>query len=242
MVKSNKILHLQEVDSTNEYLKRSYLRKELEDGFAVTSSLQSNGKGQLKKSWDSEPGENLLFSLFKRQDINEGKEKVSFAAALSVAQLVERHALSGEIKIKWPNDILVDGKKIAGILIENRFRGAQLEASFIGVGLNVNQVNFSRFTRQACSLKSISKIRFDLKRLAGELAQLIEGNLKRKKLELLEDYNNLLYLKNEAAPFLFKGEQKTFTTLKVLPSGELLVEREVEQSFALSMGELKFLM
>ena len=140
MTNINDIIWLEEVDSTNKYVK-SHI-SDLDNLSVVSAVCQTSGKGQGSHKWHSEPGMNLTFSiLVKNPSITPSEQKIiSNDIAESIVSLLERHGIKAWIKP--PNDIWVEDKKICGILIENSLRGDRISWTIIGVGLNVNQVNF----------------------------------------------------------------------------------------------------
>ena len=150
MTKKHDIIWVKSIDSTNEECRRRIADM---DNLSVMSALsQTAGKGQRGNTWLSAPGENLTFSIvlkFKSAGTNgEGLEPmqaydqsvISELTSLCVVELLSSHGI--QAKIKRPNDIYVDGKKVCGMLIENAVRGEWISHSIIGIGLNVNQRNF----------------------------------------------------------------------------------------------------
>ena len=133
---SYRIIHFDEIDSTNNYLKNSY--KLLDNFTFVTTDYQSKGKGRNDRVWTSKKGENLMFSLLiKDTSLLKKYSALSIISAAEVAILLESYGIKN-VSIKWPNDVYVNDKKICGILLE----GQILEYLVIGVGLNVNQKEF----------------------------------------------------------------------------------------------------
>ena len=237
---SDEIIKLNEVDSTNEYMKNLYSKQIIEHGLVVVAAEQNKGRGQHGKLWDSNVGENLLFTFFSKKT-RLTKEQFSFAVSVAVLELVKRYVSQEKVTVKWPNDVLVNGEKIAGILIENRLKGDSIEASFVGVGLNVNQLSFSRFTRMACSLKSLTGKTIDVDVLTKELWQLVALNLERNEEEVKALYDASLYVLGEKVPFLVKGKQTQLTVVKVNLKGELVVRNDEGKLLFFYMGELKYL-
>ena len=139
MSKKADTIWLDEIDSTNEYVRRHI--HELDNLSVVAALSQSDGRGQRGNSWQSEPERNLLFSVVLRLQVQAYDQFViSQMASLAVVDLLGEHDI--EAKIKWPNDIYVGDKKICGILIENAVSGKWISHSIVGIGLNVNQRNF----------------------------------------------------------------------------------------------------
>lgn len=153
-MKSNyDIIWLNSTDSTNDEAKR---RISTLDNLSVLSALsQTKGRGQRGNSWLSEPGKNLLFSIVLKYAIHGesnpngllsiqayDQQVLSQITSLSVVDLLAAHDI--QAKIKLPNDIYVGNKKICGMLIENTISGKWMTSSIIGIGLNINQVNFDK--------------------------------------------------------------------------------------------------
>ena len=110
------------------------------DGLLITSEYQSHGHGQGERSWQSQAGENLLLSLILHPTFLSPRKLflLSIAASLSLYDLLSSLSLVS-LRIKWPNDIYVDQKKVAGLLIDSKLQGRALRYVIIGIGLNVNQ-------------------------------------------------------------------------------------------------------
>ena len=141
-------IHLAQVDSTNSYLRRRLSEEpDLEECTVVTATDQTAGRGQSGHRWDATAGQNLTMTLLLHPgDLMEDGGTLfdlNILTALAVRQALQRELPPGpEVKVKWSNDILVDGRKICGILIENSFSSSHLEASVIGIGVNVLQEHF----------------------------------------------------------------------------------------------------
>ncbi len=134
-----KRLHYDSCTSTNDMLK-----KEHGDLLAAVAEEQTAGRGQRGNSWYSEAGRNLLFSVLAEPQGVLASEAfiLSQAMALAIARTLEKHLPQKGVRIKWPNDIYVAGRKVCGILIENDLQGKCLVRSIIGCGINVNQTRF----------------------------------------------------------------------------------------------------
>lgn len=141
-------IHLAQVDSTNSYLRRRLAEEpDLEEYTVVTATDQTAGRGQLGHRWDATAGQNLTMTLLLHPSdlMEEGGTlfDLNILTALAVRQALLRELPPGaEVKVKWPNDLLVGGRKICGILIENSFSSSRLDASVVGIGVNVLQERF----------------------------------------------------------------------------------------------------
>ncbi|MDW8347657.1 MAG: biotin--[acetyl-CoA-carboxylase] ligase [Bacteroidia bacterium] len=141
-VGKNKI-HLTETTSTNQ-VATQLLGSGLAEGTVFTALYQSQGRGQQGSVWYSEYGKNVLFSVILYPTFLNLEEQfyLTMAMALALKETIKYFIPMSEIKIKWPNDILVQGKKMAGMLIENQIQGKQWQSSVVGIGINVNQEIF----------------------------------------------------------------------------------------------------
>ncbi len=144
-----KHLHFDEIDSTNTYLKNEY--QNLDNLTFVTASYQSSGHGRNSRVWNANKEENVLLSyLIKDKDIIEHFSYVSMFSAVVIVKYLESKGLEN-VSIKWPNDVYVNGKKIAGILLEGEYPNYIV----VGIGVNLNQTNFDNkeLRHPATSLK-----------------------------------------------------------------------------------------
>ncbi|MBL7995905.1 biotin--[acetyl-CoA-carboxylase] ligase [bacterium] len=144
MINSNyKIIQLDEVDSTNEYAKKLVLQEDNQYKYIVIADHQTSGKGRLGRRWESRRGMGLWMSLILKP--GEQQEKmvwINFAVSLTVCEALKE--LTGlPLELKWPNDILIHGKKICGILLETVNKNKELFL-IVGIGLNINQQDFPK--------------------------------------------------------------------------------------------------
>ena len=134
-----RIIKLNAIPSTNDYLKKRYKSGKVFDGELVWTENQTSGRGQRNKKWISEPFTCLTFSIYKQfNHLLINPFKLNAVVCLAIINALEKLSIP-ELLIKWPNDILSENKKIGGVLIENFFYKSKIKASIIGVGLNLNQ-------------------------------------------------------------------------------------------------------
>lgn len=135
---------VKQTNSTNDLLKSLLSEEKLSEGFLVYTDFQSTGKGQAGNRWESEKGKNLLFSLLLYPTHIRIEEHFILPQIISLAIKKVLDSYTNDVTIKWPNDIYWKDKKIGGILIENSIQGRSLKSSIIGIGLNLNQKEFSK--------------------------------------------------------------------------------------------------
>jgi len=170
-----KLIKLSAIGSTNAYLKDICQKEKQQSYTVVQADVQSEGRGQLGTTWFSDGGKNLTFSVlvnFLKFDVGN-QFFISMAVSLGIQKVLASY-VENDITVKWPNDILADGKKIAGILIENNLSGSSLNRVVIGIGLNVNQENFPKIIPNPTSLKILANKHFDLEEVLDEIVSSIE--------------------------------------------------------------------
>jgi BirA family biotin operon repressor/biotin-[acetyl-CoA-carboxylase] ligase len=196
------VYFLSTVDSTNNYVATPEIQSKLPHKSAIVAEHQSKGKGQLDNKWESASGENLLLSIFIKPDLPiKNQFLLSCVAALAIKDTVSYY-IDGRVFIKWPNDIYVNQKKIAGILIENSIYGSKINRSIIGIGLNINQSYFK--TGNYNSLKLITEKFHNLNSVLKYLLYRFNTYYKQisnPKNNLKIEFDNFLYAKDEWRSF-----------------------------------------
>lgn len=155
------IIKLDRIDSTNNFAKDIINSKIVSDWTVIHATEQSQGRGQRGNTWQSNPNENLTFSLIISPNIKVEKQ-FYISKIVSLALLNFFNKYSNNATIKWPNDIYIDDKKIAGILIENYIQANKINKSIIGIGININQCEFDENIPNPISLKQLTNKSFDL--------------------------------------------------------------------------------
>jgi len=199
------------------------------NGTVIYTDYQSKGKGQRGNSWESEEGENILISIILETKFVEPTDfyDLTIITSLAIHDLLSDY-LKKDIKIKWPNDLIYESKKIGGILIENYIRQNIIEWCILGVGLNINQKKFR--DENAISLANICGQRFDREELTNLLLQKVEAKyfqLQKGDIKSLrKEYIANLYWKNEIHVFQSEGSYFNGRILNVEPAGKLRMETE----------------
>ena len=186
-------LYLPRVSSTNTYLKSNY--QKLENWTILRADYQEKGRGRLNHVWKSHKGENLLCSiLIKDEHVFKEHEALCLLVGVSVYRLLKNLGIKN-IKIKLPNDVYVNNKKICGILIETIFIANKLKALVIGIGLNLNQKSFPK-TLKATSTYLINKKIVNIDGVLKDLVKIIQEELKKVKSNyypyLLKQYKSII--------------------------------------------------
>lgn len=145
------IHHFDELDSTNMYAKQ-LPKNEVSQGLVCITDNQLKGRGQYDRGWESEPGKNLTFTMVFLPGRGERFHILTLACALSLVEWLREMIGTDECAcIKWPNDVLLNGKKVAGLLTESIFTGDKVNRLLIGIGINVNQTTFSEDNKKTAT-------------------------------------------------------------------------------------------
>ncbi len=243
---SKNFIHLNRVLSTNSFASELLSKFEpLTDGTVIMADEQTNGRGQQGSFWESEPNKNISMSLVYFPDFLAIDKQFNLSIAISLGIYDFLSAYIDLVTIKWPNDIYVRDKKIAGVLIENSLIQSQIKSSIIGIGININQLNFSSAAPNPTSLMLETGEVYIIKNLVIELAECIDKryeSLKQLKFETLkQEYLKRLYRFEEEHLFEIENESIFGKIIDIEPSGQLILEiNKHNKSF--SNKEIRFVL
>ncbi|MEI8073108.1 MAG: biotin--[acetyl-CoA-carboxylase] ligase [Bacteroidota bacterium] len=235
---------LPDVDSTNIYAIDKVQANLAAHGAAFFANRQFAGKGQRGKDWISESGSNIILSVVIDPSFLLINQQFALSVMTSLAVFDFFSAYAGsETKIKWPNDLFWRDRKAAGILIENHLQGNKWQYSVIGIGININQTEFSPLIQQAVSLKQITGKTYQPVELAKEFCQHLEKRFNALKAlqisEQLDEYNLHLYKKETSVRFKKDNMAFTAQVKSVNQTGELILKDGLQDSFR--FGEIVWL-
>ncbi len=242
-----RIIKLNAIGSTNSFLRQISSTESLEDYTVVIAEHQTEGRGQMGTDWLVESGKNLTFSVFKDCSfVNlENHFFISIVVSLSVYKVLAQLNLP-KTHIKWPNDILAENKKVCGILIENVIKNNKLEASVIGIGLNVNQIDFSNLPNASSLLKLTGKT-FILDSLLNKIIDALKQNfirLENNEFESLkQEYESYLFRKDKPSTFKDKKENLFSGYIQGVSNNgnlRLLLEDEIVKEYDLKEIQLLY--
>lgn len=206
------LLHFYSLPSTNAYAQELLSKSRPTEGTVILTANQTEGRGQIGSSWLSEPNTNLTFSLILYPHFLPIQRQFALSQAVALATrdfIAEK--TSKTASVKWPNDIYINSKKVGGILIQNTLSGKKIQSSIIGIGLNVNQKQFSDSLTKASSLSIETGTTFDLETTLTDILQKIEYRYLQlrfgKLAQIQQDYLEHLYLYNQTASFCIPGEE-----------------------------------
>ncbi len=224
--------------STNSQM--SVMSEDLGHGDVVICREQTAGRGQRGNSWEAEPGRNLTFSIMLRPKRLEAHESFQMSMAVSVG-ITEalRELLGHEVLIKWPNDIYVGDKKLAGILIENSFYGKRIDRAIVGIGLNVNQSHFRSDAPNPVSMSTVAGHDFSLDKVLTAVTERIAGVFDDYETttcieRLVERYHAMLWRREGLHRWHdnLTGEDIQASIARVEPSGHLVLATSPERRYA----------
>ena len=238
------IIKLSSVDSTNNYTAKLVKETKISFGTVIMADFQTHGKGQRSSIWKSEKGLNLLISIYFDSSFlnSENIFFLSKAVALAIRVCIEK-IIGIKVSIKWPNDILINGSKIAGVLIENQWKNEKLSSSIIGIGINVNQVVLSE--ENVVSLKNLTSRFYNLNSILKSLCSSLDTQFTRLRnfdfFEIDRQYHSFIFNYNQWSNYEknkinFKGK-----LIKVDSFGKMVLELENGDKKSFDIKEVSIL-
>lgn len=232
-------LHFDSLDSTNTYLKNNY--QNLNDMTFVSADYQTNGRGRTNRTWKSENGTNLLFSLLiLDKTLIDSFKTISMMSAYSIVEVLNDLGLK-DVTIKWPNDVYANDKKIAGILLEAVSK-SEIECLIVGVGLNVNQTDFNEdYLHTPTSIKKELDKEIKINELKEIVYKKFIDNLYKlqNKYDFIEEIRNVNYLKDKNVYAIIEGKKIEVKVLDINEDYSLKIKNN-EQILNLYSDEVSF--
>lgn len=218
------LISFDSLPSTNEFL-MELSKKDANSWTVIHAKNQTKGKGYAGNEWKVVDGENLTFSFLLKTDYTF-QQLIYFNEWISNTICLFLKQFHPKNNVKWPNDIILNDKKVCGILIENH-RSNQIMHSIIGIGINVNQTDFNHLPK-ASSLKNITDTQYDIEAILTDLVELFQKEyhiLEQKKFDLIhETYLNNLFKKDKISQFKLDGEEVDGIIRDVNEAGNLVIE------------------
>jgi len=237
-------IRFDEIDSTNAEAMRILKRTKPPEGTCIVAGFQKEGRGQRANIWASRPGENLLvsFILYPRPQLTQQPFLLSKSMALAVCNTIS-HFTKGNVQIKWPNDILIDGKKAAGILLENQWTGANWQSTIAGIGINVNQTEFAleKATSMAKVNGNMLLIDIVLKELQTRISYEYNRLCNGMETSINEDYHQQLFGKNDYNHYQTAQGQQKMKVIRVIEDGRMELIHENGGIHRYDLNEVHFL-
>ncbi len=227
-VVGKKLFVFESIDSTNTCVK-TLAEVGNPEGTVVVADFQTAGRGRLGRSWISEPGANLLFSVLLRPSIRkEAAGQLTFYSAVFIARALER-VTQHPMECKWPNDVLLKGKKCCGILLENSIQQDRIDFSVVGIGINVNQASFPEDVRdRATSLFLEFEHNFDRAALLQVMLQEADTLLpcvhRGELVQIMDEWNSRCRMFGKPVTLVHGDERVTGTAQGLDPEGGLIIK------------------
>nr|WP_185155684.1 biotin--[acetyl-CoA-carboxylase] ligase [Dysgonomonas sp. 521] len=217
-----------------------------DEGFVVWADFQSAGKGQRGNSWESEAGENLLFSTILYPGMVKAGEQFILSQAISLAVAGCLQTYTDGISIKWPNDIYWREKKICGILLENTLIDDSIGQSVAGIGININQAEFKSNAPNPVSLAQITGIKYNLEHILDNVLSNIslyyDAIKAGKSDEVVKHYKGSLF-RREGYHLYNDGQTDFLARIKdIEPSGILVLETKDNAERHFAFKEVKYVL
>lgn len=231
------------LDSTNSYALKVLRDQNVPEGTVIFTPHQTAGRGQMHNDWYSESSDSLTFSVVLYPHFLNAVDQFRLNKAISLATYDYLSEKVDGVRIKWPNDLLIDGKKVGGILIENQLKGSVLNQSIVGIGLNLNQRRFPLSLPDATSLYRLTRESYSVKQELHKLFSFIEARylqIRHAKRDLRADYFRVLH--RNAGWFEYEDEHGRFDAeiVGVDPSGRLILRDRKGEQRAYAFKEVGF--
>lgn len=239
----NNIHYFKTIDSTNTYTKKLALNG-LEEGTIVLSDEQTGGRGRLGRAWVSPTGSSVSISILLRPNVEpKDAAKITEIAAAATAKAIHK-VIGLDAGIKWPNDIILENKKVCGILTEMSAELSEINYVIVGIGINVNVDNFpDDISKVATSLKRVKKEEVSRKEIVISLVREFErlyydyintGSLK-KTVEICKNKSVTI---GKKVKIISRNSELIATALDISENGELIVKKENGEIIKVISGEV----
>ena len=238
--------HFEKLDSTNAYLQRQQSECDIRN-WVVSTEEQTAGKGMGSNGWESEVGKNLTFSLAVDMSFLPAERQflLSEAVPLGIVEVLDTVLPADKISIKWPNDLVYENRKLAGILINSTIKVNMMDVSIIGIGLNVNQMQFQDWPTHPISLKMITGQTYDLRPLMEQIADRILIKVEQLKSDpaiIEQEYLKRLFRYQTWADYEVDGKVLRLFMTGIDVFGRLQLVDEAQQSYLFDIKEIKFVL
>lgn len=237
--------HLEELDSTNNALWELSEKIQLSEFHTISADYQWGGRGQDTNTWHSEKGQNILLSTMIFPDFLAAADAFQISQLVSVSIFDFLKSLNiEEISIKWPNDIYIGKRKIAGILIQNAISGASLSKSLLGIGLNVNEKEFPVSLPNPVSLSQLANQDFQILEETHHFISILKRNyelIKKSPKKISRCYHKHLFQLNQWAKYKISDDIVEAQITGVDEFGRLGLEDRMGAVSFYDLKEVKFI-
>ncbi len=237
-----KVYFFDEITSTNDYAKQ-LANNNLEEGTIVVANCQTEGRGRLDRHWVSDKNEGIFLSLILRPNIELfNLIQITLLAGICVCNTI-KFFTGIDTKIKWPNDIIINNKKVCGILTEVSAQIENVSYSILGIGINVNNKNFEGYLKDKATSIFLETNKFiNRQEIIGHFLKEFEDKYFIYKKEkdftiFLEEYKSLCINLQKKAKVKYKEKELIGDVIDISNLGELVLKTE-EGILKISSGEV----
>lgn len=232
-------VYCDEIESTNSALLNG--KEYGQNGTVLLAEFQSMGRGRKDRTWVSNSGQNLTFSILLKENLGKINVNIlNLGTSVAIAQAIE-NLYQLKVELKWPNDILVSGRKTAGILLESTSKGSKLSRLVIGIGINVNQPNFTgKFEIPATSIRREFNALVSREKLLSEVLNNFEETLTTVKYDpakILNDWKLRCKMLGEKIKII-EGEKSLFGIFTDIDENGFLLLKTGEKTERIHYGDV----
>lgn len=239
-------IRLHSVSSTNAFAQFLVSAKRPAEGTVISAHDQFAGRGQAGKTWHVSPGQNITMSMIMYPEFMPVNRqfKLNKLLSVSVARSLDKYLDGVAVRIKWPNDLLISGQKLAGLLIQSASSGNRMRYAILGMGINVYEEDFPADMKAAVSLSAYADHLPRIADLAVEVSDAVWTDYEKfrsgRYRDLDDAYAEKLFGRDQVLPFATpQGETFRGEVRGVEPSGKLMIRTD-EGIRTFSTGELRF--
>lgn len=241
------LVYLEETESTNKYLNDLCNKQCVGELTTVTTDFQTAGRGQRGNSWESETGQNLMFSFVLYPVFLKARKQFLLSQIISLAIKEELDTYVSDVSIKWPNDIYWKDKKICGMLIENDLTGTHISRSIAGIGININQETFTSPAPNPVSLKQITGQSYSPEQILSSIMRRIKDYYTLLQTEdenvntlIADRYAGSLFRKDGFHRYTDANGSFMARLLRVEPDGRLILEDQMRTERTYLFKEVQY--
>lgn len=246
-------MYIRQTNSTSTLLREQYTDT-LPHLYTIRTDYQLAGRGQAGNGWESEDSKNLLFSTLLRCEVSPAEQfRLTMWVSVAMVEMLLKYLPAEGLTIKWPNDIYYGDKKLAGILVENTLVGSKIAYSIVGIGLNVNQLEFLSPAPNPISMQQISGKEYDVENLLEEYLAVLK-RWQNVPLQTLQDtYMSYLYRRRGMYPYVEREVSLVPTAIAqstegafraeiqgITPQGELVLQTEKGETRTYHFKQIRF--
>ncbi len=246
-------MYIRQTNSTSTLLREQYTDS-LPNLYTIRTDYQSAGRGQAGNGWESEDSKNLLFSTLLRCEVSPAEQfRLTMWVSVAMVEMLLKYLPAEGLTIKWPNDIYYGDKKLAGILVENTLVGSKIAYSIVGIGLNVNQLEFLSPAPNPISMRQISQREYDVEKLLEAYLQVLERWQNVPLPDLQAAYMSYLYRRRGMYPYVEREVSLVPTAIAqsaegdfraeiqgITPQGELVLQTEKGETRTYHFKQIRF--